>query len=221
MKKIKTAIVFGVALLSATILGFPSPSEASISEPSEHSSEEIGFLEEFNDNDSLIALPNGGFLHGQATITDEKTKKVVGYYDSETDSNATTVKIVKEIVNQETIDDSIFTISNILPRGTKPATQVVSLGLNSFYSSSKFSGSGWRFAGYLFKTQGTLGTRLLYTSHVSTGFGGTTAQATATYNSGDPSGIQLSPGDSRYVDKTSTYYVKNPKSGTYYYVINS
>ncbi|EIB6520122.1 hypothetical protein K9D97_002735 [Enterococcus faecalis] len=169
------------------------------------------------DSDKILVLPDGGFLHGEATITDTTTNEIIARYNSETDSNSVPVSNVKTILN------SVLTTSvdNVpTPRRATPPNQSITLGNGGEYSSSPFSASGWRFGGYLFQSDPSTGPALLWASYKDSGVVGTETQAWNTLNSGTPIGESISAGGSTYIYYKACYYTYNPISGSYYYVAN-
>lgn len=163
------------------------------------------------DSDKILVLPDGGFLHGEATITDTTTNEVVAHYNSETDSNSVSVSNLKDILNNNNIP---------MPRRSTPPNQSITLGNGGEYTSSPFSASGWRFGGYLFQSDPSTGPALLWASYKDSGIVGTETQAWNTLNSGTPIGEAISAGGSTYIYYKACYYTFNPVSGSYYYVAN-
>ncbi|MFZ8766020.1 hypothetical protein [Enterococcus diestrammenae] len=224
MKKIALMVLTGISFVSISLLAFNQTSQAAEvqGEPILMKTN-LDFLDHLKDSDSLLCLPDGGFLHGTAELSTYGDDKVLEYYNSDTDSNATTVGTVKKALAempQEKSSPFIFNLKDT--RGAKPATQVMKLGLDSSYSSSKFSASGIRFAGYLFQTKGTAGDRLRYYSYNTVGAAGSKTDASKVYSSNtwNAYGWLVYSYTYTYVGGVSTYWVNNPNSGTYYYVIN-
>ena len=94
-----------------------------------------------NDNDKVVELEDGGFLYGEATVTDENDPTFEPVeYNSFDDPNSITVKDAKKII-QEGSASNFARGSNVPDSSTKTLT----LKPNSHYQSSEFSGTGWRF----------------------------------------------------------------------------
>lgn len=111
---------------------------------------------ELNDSDMVLALPNGGFLHGESELLDEN-QNILTVYNSETDPNSITVSLAKELMVEQALEENsqkknYLDLINPTIQGTAPpsTTSYLVLGVNETYNSSTFSGSGWRFAGYWF-----------------------------------------------------------------------
>ena len=113
MKKI-TAI--GIVLLSGLISCPAIITEAvennKISVDTQSHSKEIQpnyYLEnvfsDLDDTDKVLEMPNGGFLHGEAIVTDSDGSRI--YYNSNTDSNSKTVfetkSLLKELATTEAL----------------------------------------------------------------------------------------------------------------------
>lgn len=217
--KIFTKVMLGIGLLSA---GVAFHSNAVSADTNDTKSNEIQILSNLQSTDKVLQMPEGGYLHGQATV--ETADGTITHYDSETDKNAVTVDQARAANEelQEKNDEWAFG-DPLSSRRASPATSTMSLAYKAGYSSSSFSGSGMRFAGYFFKTTGTTGTGLRYWSYVSGGAVGISASAWASYYSGnsyDSNSSPISADQNRKVNGTTTYYTLNPKSGTYYYVRN-
>lgn len=214
----------GITLILASIFGFNQTSLASEDSNKPFLLEtKFNFLEHLNDSDSLLVMPDGGFLHGTATTSNYGDGEILGYYNSDTDGKATTVGTVKKIFSEISEEEgNLFNSKLGLTRGTKPSSTVISLGLGASYSSSKFSASGIRFAGYLFQTKGTAGDRLRYYSYNTVGAAGSKTDAQNVYSSQkwNAYGKLVYSSTYTYVGGVSTYWVNNPKAGTYYYVKN-
>ena len=178
------------------------------------SSEPFFDLEE---DDTITILPNGAFLHGEATLKDYETDEVLASYNSDLDPNSITVQEAQMYLrNSELIvPNSEYSIE---PYASSPATQIWTLGAGASYSSSAFSGSGWRFAGYLFEK--SKGGSLFWASYGSKGVIGSKQNALDTKSSGEAIGQAIASGGSTYYSGRSTFYAYNPKSGSTYYVAN-
>ncbi|NBA39235.1 hypothetical protein [Enterococcus hirae] len=175
------------------------------------------------DTDSLLVLPDGGFLHGEAIVTSrENPDQVVARYNSDNDPNAITVSQARKGIKENENKSDFYILDQLIsPRATKPSGTVWGLSLGASYSSSAFSGSGWRFAGYLFKAINSAGPYLNWTSHVGSGVIGTETEAWNTYSSGYAIGEAIYAGGATRKSGTSTFYSYNPVNGTYYVVSNT
>ena len=103
------------------------------------------YFYDLKEEDKVLELPDGGFLYGSATVTDNEDSTITETYNSLTDENSITVKEARVLLNEET--------SNYLARGANVpdvASKTITLKSGAHYQSSAFSGSGWRFGGYFF-----------------------------------------------------------------------
>lgn len=171
---------------------------------------------QLDDDEKILPLPDGGYLYGQATISDsEDTTIVLEEYDSETDTSSITVKEAKEdFLNSS--DNNIQTRA-----ATVPTTNWV-LANGAAYQSGKFSGSGWRFGGYRFYPADGTGYYLLWTAYGDDGRVGNTWEATQTLN-GTISGTEIYNQSPKYVNKGTLgqiFYTYNPVQNSYYVVAN-
>lgn len=157
---------------------------------------------------SVIALPDGGYLHGKMTDTittslASTTKK----YDSDSDTKAFTMGELRAgNVPKKT--------PQIALRASSPSTSVKTLYAGADYRSEPFTGSGWRFAGTQFKPASGTGAYLLWVSQFEEGRAGTYAQARATAN-GSLSGTVIPTMVGKYLSGTTTYYTYNPNYSRY------
>lgn len=88
------------------------------------------------DDDRVLPMPNGGFLHGEIIEVDaENSDKVIGIYNSSLDPNSVTVEEAKKIMGGE---KSYITFST---RAASPSTSVYYLKANASYQSDLFSGT--------------------------------------------------------------------------------
>ena len=171
------------------------------------------------DDDRVLPMPDGGFLHGEIIEVDaEDPSKVIGIYNSALDPNAVTVDEAKKIMSGE---KSYVTLS---PRGATPPTgwSIKILAANDEYISDAFSGSGWRFSNYMFRPADGTGYYLRWTSINDSGRVGSYDNAVNTLN-GNTQGMELQIGISRSFQNGYSgqiYYTYNPVSGTKYYVEN-
>ncbi|MGG5341190.1 hypothetical protein [Enterococcus sp. AZ192] len=168
---------------------------------------------------SVIITPEGGILHGEMTVYDSDDQ-VIEYYNSETDPDATTVAKLK--YKFRNTPKNLLDVG-VAPRVARPASgppKVLSYG--GEYISNKFSGSGWQFAGYLFKPATGTGNFLRWSTYNDSGRVGDEAQAWSTYNGG-LAGNVLDPGPARWftgANAVTTYYSFNPVNGSFYFVAN-
>ena len=168
------------------------------------------------DDDRVLPMPDGGFLHGEIIEVDaEDHSKVIGIYNSSLDPNAVTVEEAKKIMNGE---KSYITYST---RAASPSTSVYYLKANASYQSDLFSGSGWRFSNWYFLPTVGTGDALLWISFNDSGRVGNFSQAYDTLH-GTLSGMELPSNVAKYCTTPNgqQYYTYNPLSGTYYIVSN-
>ena len=168
------------------------------------------------DDDRVLPMPNGGFLHGEIIEVDaENSDKVIGIYNSSLDPNAVTVEEAKKIMSGE---KSYITFST---RAGYPSTTLRYLGKNDIYKSDYFSGSGWRFGHYYFLPTAGTGDYLAWISYMNGGRVGSFSEAYDIMN-GILSGMEL-PANTRVYYKNvngQQYYTYNPLKDTHYYVEN-
>ena len=89
---------------------------------------------DLNDNDKVVELEDGGFLYGEATVTDENDPTFEPVeYNSFDDPNSITVKDAKKII-QEGSASNFARGSNVPDSSTKTLT----LKPNSHYQSSEY-----------------------------------------------------------------------------------
>lgn len=184
-----------------------------------------------NDSDSLIQLPDGGYLHGKAyEVSSDNPEQVLAVYDSDTDLKKTTVKEVKHSIKLSEQNNQLDK-NVIAPRGTTPPQQTSYMVLQTGgqYWSSKFSGSGWRFGGRGFMPAAGTGIYLGWQTFVDDGNIGGPNEAHSTWAGsyrGKP--LYVSEGYTYKAPGETTpgfpwlaiYYTLNPVSGAYYYVAN-
>ncbi|MCO5447798.1 hypothetical protein NG844_10245 [Enterococcus faecalis] len=177
------------------------------------------------DSTEYMKMPEGGYLHGEATLhslDDEGNVKVEKYNSrKEPKNNIITLGEIKENNNEEkkTVNKSTFP-KEIDLRGTKPSNTVYDLSYKANYISNNFSGKGWRFAGYLFRAVNSAGSDLRWESHNDNGVIGSKQQAWNTLDSGYAEGYLINTDSYLYLSGTKTYYNHNPRNGAYYYVGN-
>jgi hypothetical protein len=183
------------------------------------------FLNKFDDSDTIIILPDGGFLHGEATVSSNSNpQKIIAHYNSQTDQTAVKVGSLKKVLSENgTISLLGVNLSQDKVQGANVPSETMTLGYGAEYSSNSFSGSGWRFEGYFFKAINSPLPNLIWSSHVDSGLVGTRTQANYTHNNGkqelyDNTFVNI--GARPAVSGTRVYYSFSPKDGTYYYVGN-
>lgn len=174
----------------------------------------------YSDDASILLIPDGGFLHGEMIETSAITGEVVAYYNSETDSSATAWGKLKDKMDQVLESDDFVAPLNLQPRRATPPSTVRGLSYGASYTSDYFSGSGWRFAGYLFKAINSAGPLLRWESHNDGGVIGTETQAWNTLDSGFAEGTLINKNAYLYLNGTQCYFNHNPQNGTYYWVGN-
>ncbi|EOL47145.1 hypothetical protein RV11_GL002667 [Enterococcus phoeniculicola] len=183
------------------------------------------FLSEFSDSDKLTVLPDGGVLHGRATVSSvDDPSIIISTYDSATDSQAISVGELKKLYKAEKeLSDLGYVYLSTDDKSTSVPTKIMSLDYGASYSSNKFTGSGWRFGGFLFKAINSPFPNLIWSSHVDSGLVGTKSQANYTHDNGSQSvyqGVFVNVDQRLSVSNTRVYYSYSPKDGTYYFVGN-
>lgn len=173
-------------------------------------------FEGLEETDKVLELSDGGFLYGKAKDVDAEDETIVyASYNSETDQNSITVKEAVEIIQN---DECIQT------RGAGLPSQTRLLAAGAVYTSNTFSGSGWRFGGYYFKSGGN-GDWLKWSTFNDDGRVGDIGDATSVKNNaGSSRGMNLYVGYPQYLNTANgglVYFTYNPKSGTYYRVENN
>lgn len=207
------AILFSICLPNFNVLAKEQDTSTEIIKTTEN------MFSDLDNNEKVLMLPDGGYLHGSGFITDsENSDQIIAEYNSETDPNSITVQEAKaQVVNSIKNDTSI-----IQPRAATVPTQNFTLAANASYRSSNFSGSGWRFGGYRFYPEPSSGYYLLWTSYGDDARVGNTWEATQTLN-GTISGTTIYNNVSTYVNKGTLgqiYYSYNPVNDSYYIVAN-
>lgn len=173
-------------------------------------------FEGLDETDKVLELPDGGFLYGEAMDVDAEDETIVyESYNSQTDENSITVKEAVEIIQNE---------ESIQLRGSGLPSQTRLLAAGAIYTSNTFSGSGWRFGGYYFKSGGN-GDWLKWHTFNDDGRVGDIGDATSVKNNaGSSRGMNLYVGYPQYLNTANgglVYFTYNPKSGTYYRVENN
>lgn len=178
--------------------------------------------DDWTDATTVVELPQGGYLHGEAiAYSDQNSKDIIASYNSDTDSNATTWGAIKDVFEKERPNSLTINADEYIKlRGAKPSSTRYDLKYNASYRSEAFSGKGWRFAGYLFKAINTTGTALRWESYGQSAAIGTKQQAWNTLDSGWAEGQLIKKNEYLYISGTKTYYTNNPVKGTYYKVAN-
>lgn len=187
-------------------------------------------FEKSDDEDSILALPNGGFLHGEANIYSmDNPNEVIATIDTDNDTNAITVAEAKEIAEdivKKGTQTALLNPTGINPlsRRKTPATNVWELKGRESYFSQSFSGRGWVFAGYFFRpAPNTGGPYLKWHTYVDSGVVGGLNHANYTYRTGNINGTIIYPNSPKYVSGSyteTTYFTKDPLPGTFYLVAN-
>lgn len=194
------------------------------------------FTDEFGDikdNENVLVLPEGGlFYGGELKTINEKTNEVISVVNSNTDKNAISFGEFKNRMRNSEIKPQIqqsFDFSLPLPstKGAKPVTGVKVLKKGEIYNSNAFSGSGWRFAGTMFRAADGTGNGLRWTAIKDDGRVGTYNEAYSQYcdTVGRVHGYALYVSSGKtYLPVNNggvTYYTYNPKAGTKYRVENN
>lgn len=175
-----------------------------------------------DDNESVIELPNGGYIYGNGEVKifdylDYIEGKLVPIetYDLNKDINKITVEDAKQ---------QLYIVKDIpMNRGSSVPTQVMQLSAGQIYISKAFSGSGWRFSGYQFVADPNTGYYLKWTTYIDDGRVGSASYANDTLR-GQTHGIEIYKGQPKYISygpNGQIYYTYNPINGTYYRVENN
>lgn len=175
-----------------------------------------------DDNESVIELPNGGYIYGNGEVKifdylDYIEGKLVPIetYDLNKDLNKITVEDAKQ---------QLYIAKDIpMTRGSSVPTQVMQLSAGQIYISKAFSGSGWRFSGYQFVADPNTGYYLKWTTYIDDGRVGSASYANDTLR-GQTHGIEIYKGQPKYISygpNGQIYYTYNPINGTYYRVENN
>ena len=175
-----------------------------------------------DDNESVIELPNGGYIYGNGEVKifdylDYIEGKLVPIetYDLNKDINKITVEAAKQ---------QLYIAKDIpMTRGSSVPTQVMQLSAGQIYISKAFSGSGWRFSGYQFVADPNTGYYLKWTTYIDDGRVGSASYANDTLR-GQTHGIEIYKGQPKYISygpNGQIYYTYNPINGTYYRVENN
>jgi hypothetical protein len=210
----KSFLVCCATMLIGVFAGFETTSFA------EDNNNNDVFFSELDESEKVLRLPDGGFLHGKATIRDSENRDIViAEYDSSTDPNSVTVGDVRK--GREEFPDYA---DNILPARATPPSNPMELWPQATYNSDMFSGSGWRFSGFVFYPKGGNGLYLRWITIFDDGVVGSLNQAHSTYNGSFAGQIlykdyyQL-----KYTGTTSgdsVFYTLNPVPGQKYTVAN-
>ncbi len=215
---LKKTLVFAVA----TALCFPvemihaKEKEGLTEEEAEQIAERM--FSDLDDNDKVLKTEDGGYLYGEAYITSIDNDEVLYTLNSETDPNSQTVESAKA----EVVDSWLNEDTGIQPRAATTPSQRMVLGPGDAYRSGTFSGSGWRFSGYMFAPRPDTGYYLLWTSYGDDGRVGNLTEAQNTLN-GSIQGDCIYNGTPTYINKATlshVYYTYNPVAGSYYLVQN-
>ena len=175
-----------------------------------------------DDNESVIELPNGGYIYGNGEVKifdylDYIEGKLVPIetYDLNKDINKITVEDAKQ---------QLYIAKDIpMTRGSSVPTQVMQLSAGQIYISKAFSGSGWRFSGYQFVADPNTGYYLKWITYIDDGRVGSASYANDTLR-GQTHGIEIYKGQPKYISygpNGQIYYTYNPINGTYYRVENN
>lgn len=183
-------------------------------------------LESLADNDKVLVLPDGFILHGIMKLkSNSLLDRGVPAVNSETDKSSVTWGQLKKQTKTPNNDLSVVfksidkrNLSNL--EGSTPASKEWILQSGEGYKSNYFSGSGWRFGGFIFRTPPVPEDYLLWGSHGDDGRVGTYDDAMNTWYNGGNYGIQVNNGTQAYFEGPAQYYSYNPKDKSYYGVAN-
>lgn len=222
-KKIASKILI-VASLVAMFGISEKVSAADYKEPIENSN---SLLKNLEGSENIVVLSDGGIVQGgtvKVYSSDSPLAPVV--IDPETNPSKLTVDEYNELkANGEEIpvvNVPVPTPSRL--RSANPPTNIWKLAYGSSYTSNGFSGSGWRFAGYLFMPETGSGAYLRWQAFGDSGMVGSQQNAIDTKNTGSAYGNALyNNGYARYFTgygNKTTFYSLNPVNGSYYQVAN-
>lgn len=175
-----------------------------------------------DDNESVIELPNGGYIYGNGEV------KIFDYLDY-IEGKLVPIETydLNKDINKITIEDAkqqLYIAKDIpMTRGSSVPTQVMQLSAGQIYISKAFSGSGWRFSGYQFVADPNTGYYLKWTTYIDDGRVGSASYANDTLR-GQTHGIEIYKGQPKYISygpNGQIYYTYNPINGTYYRVENN
>ena len=175
-----------------------------------------------DDNESVIELPNGGYIYGNGEV------KIFDYLDY-IEGKLVPIETydLNKDINKITVEDSkqqLYIAKDIpMTRGSSVPTQVMQLSAGQIYISKAFSGSGWRFSGYQFVADPNTGYYLKWTTYIDDGRVGSASYANDTLR-GQTHGIEIYKGQPKYISygpNGQIYYTYNPINGTYYRVENN
>ncbi|MXQ74289.1 hypothetical protein GSF08_10165 [Clostridiaceae bacterium DONG20-135] len=181
------------------------------------------YFQELDDSDLVLEMPNGGYLHGEATILDLEGN-IISTVSSQTDEKAKTVgEIKEELLGKEIITNPSF----IMARGSTPPTKMLEIKKGTTYRSNYFSGKGWRFSGYSFfakEPYPATGGIITFQTFNDDGRVGILSEALKTQYTGAITGTAVYRGKPYSVFAYSTgeyaqiYYTYNPNPNTFYTV---
>ena len=175
-----------------------------------------------DDNESVIELPNGGYIYGNGEV------KIFDYLDY-IEGNLVPIETydLNKDINKITVEDAkqqLYIAKDIpMTRGSSVPTQVMQLSAGQIYISKVFCGSGWRFSGYQFVADPNTGYYLKWTTYIDDGRVGSASYANDTLR-GQTHGIEIYKGQPKYISygpNGQIYYTYNPINGTYYRVENN
>ena len=175
-----------------------------------------------DDNESVIELPNGGYIYGNGEV------KIFDYLDY-IEGKLVPIESfdLNKDINKITVEDAkqqLYIAKDIpMTRGSSVPTQVMQLSAGQIYISKAFSGSGWRFSGYQFVADPNTGYYLKWTTYIDDGRVGSASYANDTLR-GQTHGIEIYKGQPKYISygpNGQIYYTYNPINGTYYRVENN
>lgn len=224
MKKKYLISLLSVFILAFSIVNVSALEKTNIAIQKEVETYVNNMFYDLEDHDKVLALPNGGYLHGHAKLVNGlNTDIVYKEYDSETDSNAITVREAKKSIQYDIINMNSVVIQ---PRGANVPnleSSTIILYDQGTYRSQTFSASGWRFGGYFFLSEASTGDYLKWSTYNDSGVVGTHGYASQTKKTGVAYGKAIYPGTPQYISygrNPQIYYTFNPTNNPYYIVEN-
>jgi hypothetical protein len=223
-KKTTCKILFGLSLIGLFAVS-ENGSAAEYKPPVKTSNlSSDSLVEGFDDSDNIVVLSDGTILHGGKFELGSSVAPIAPInIDTETSPSSITVNEYKKLKEK---GETIPTVAPpaTLVRGSKPAKTVVTISDQGSVTSKPFSGSGWRFAGYIYKPSKGTGDYLQWQALGDSGNVGTESDAKETYRVGTAFGTALyDDGYGQYFTGPggkTTFYTYNPANGSKYRVQN-
>lgn len=216
MKKIMLIVLLGTGICitnnQVEAAEYKEPTEVP-----EMSATDVAFAG-LHDTDKVVQLPDGTFLHGEATIGEVSlTRNALVTINSETAENAITVEEAKEILEENKGEVE----NKPMLRGIVSSFNYRGLGHGASVSGYFSRSVGWNSLNTVYQSTAN-GPYLRYYSGYDSARVGTAQQAQQTF-SGIISGSIVSAGLYQYFSGTNTmytYYPRDPGQWQSYQIIN-